>query len=311
MKFHFPQIHVPEIHVPQIHVPKINLPHIPKVNLPQIHVPKVNLPQIHVPSLKPLPKPHIDMPALQKATGYIADAISIIPIVRPIMTGIKVGLNVATHGESGKYLNDNQKTNKSWDMAPGGALFQRSLNDITKGRSGTWIDSHTIDPVKIVTQQINHLPPKYHPTQIIHHSEGNGSSTLFRHTVSTRNIIKPPLFQTTNNILYSPPSTIQVKNPVVRNSGYIIPKPNVLPIYKPVFNEKIPVRQEPIVQIKEPVSTLSLSNQPQLLIPKTDNKFNQLQTNNVIIEPIKSNKVDMTIPFISITGILLLLFIRR
>ena len=79
------------------------------------------------------------MPALQKATGYIVDTISIIPIVRPIMTGIKVGLNVATHGESGKYLNDNQTSNQSWNMAPGGSLIQRSLNDITKGRSGTWI----------------------------------------------------------------------------------------------------------------------------------------------------------------------------
>ena len=110
MKFHFPQIHAPQIHVPQIHVPKINLPqihtdvHIPKITVPKINAPKVNLPQIHVPSIKPLPKPHIDMPALQKATGYIVDTISIIPIVRPIMTGIKVGLNVATHGESGKYI---------------------------------------------------------------------------------------------------------------------------------------------------------------------------------------------------------------
>ena len=327
MKFHFPQIHAPQIHVPQIHVPKINLPnirtdvhipkinlpqiHVPKVNLPQIHVPKVNLPQIHVPSLKPLPKPHIDMPALQKSIGYITDVISIVPVVRPILTGIKVGLNVATHGESSKYLSDNQKSNQSWNMAPGGSLIQRSLNDITKGRSGTWIDKHTIDPVKIVTQQINHLPPKYHPTpSIIHNSEGNGHSTLIQHTISNRNVIKPPLFQTTNNILYSPPSTIKVKNPVVQNSNYVIPKPNILPVYKPIFNEKLPVIQEPIVKIKEPVSTLSLSNQPQLIIPTT-NKLNQLQPNNVIVEPIKSNKIDMTIPFISIAGILLLLFIRR
>ena len=322
MKFHFPQIHFPETHVPQIHVPKINLPpihtdvHIPKINVPPIHVPqinipKVNLPQIRVPSLKPLPKPHIDMPALQKSIGYIADIISVVPVVRPITTGVKIGLNLATHGESSKYLNDNQKTNKSWDMAPGGSLFQRILNDGTNGRSGTWISNPTIDPVKYATEKINHLPPKYHPTpSTIHHSEGNGSSTLFRHTFSTRNVIKPPLFQTSNNI-YSPPSTLQNKDPVVvQNSGYIIPKPNILPVYTPIFNEKIPII-EPIVQIKEPVSTLSLSNQPQLIIPNTDNKFNQLQTNNVKIEPVKSNSVDMTIPFMSIAGIILLMFIRR
>ena len=337
MKFHFPQIHMPEIHVPkihipqihvpQIHVPKINLPqihtdvHVPKINVPQIHVPqihvpqinipKVNLPQIHIPQLKPLPKPSINMPALQKSIGYITDIISVVPIVRPIVTGLKIGLNVATHGESSKYLKDDQKSNSSWNMAPGGSLFQRILNDSTNGKSGDWISRHTIDPVKIVTEKVNNLPPKYNPTQILHHSEGNGNgnSTLFRHTMS-RNIIKPPLFELPTNQLYSPPSTIQIKDPVlVQNKSYI-PKPNILPVYTPIFNEKIPII-DPIIQIKEPVSTLQLSTQHQVVVPIVDNTFNQLQTNNVKIESIKHKNVDMTIPFISLAGILLIMIIRR
>ena len=131
--------------------------HVPQIHVPQINIPKVNLPQIHIPQLKPLPKPSINMPALQKSIGYITDVISVIPIVRPIVTGLKIGLNVATHGESSKYLNDNQKTNKSWDMAPGGSLFQRILNDGTNGKSGDWISGHTIDPVKYATEKINYL----------------------------------------------------------------------------------------------------------------------------------------------------------
>ena len=252
------------------------------------------------------------MPALQKSIGYITDAISVIPIVRPIVTGLKIGLNVATNGESSKYLKDDQKSNSSWNMAPGGALLQRSLNDITHGKSGDWISGHTIDPVKYATEKVNHLPPKYNPTQIIHHSEGNGNgnSTLFRHTISSRNIIKPPLFELPTNRLYSPPSTIQIKDPVlVQNKSYI-PKPNILPVYTPIFNEKIPII-EPIVKIKEPVSTLSLSTQHQVVVPIVDNTFNQLQTNNVKIEAVKSKNVDMTIPIMSLAGILIIMIIRR
>ena len=212
-EIHVPQIHVPKIHVPQIHtdvhIPKINLPkinlpkinlpkinlphihndvHIPQINVPQIHVPqihvpqvhipkinlpKINLPQIHIPPPKPLPKPSIDMGALQKSVGYISDVISIIPIVRPIMTGVKIGLNVVTHGESSKYLKDDQKSNSLWNVAPGGALLQRSLNDTTHRKSGDWITGHTIDPIKYTMEKVNHLPTKYNPTQIVHHDEGN------------------------------------------------------------------------------------------------------------------------------------------
>ena len=60
----------------------------------------------------------------------------------------------------------------------------------------------------------------------------------------------------------------------------------------PFSMKKIPII-EPIVKIKEPVSTLSLSTQPQIVIPIVDNKFNQLQTNNVKIEAVKSKNVDM------------------
>ena len=291
MKFNFPQIRT------DVHIPKINLP-------------KINLPKIHIPAPKPLPKPFINMPALQKSVGYITDIISVVPIVRPIVTGVKIGLNVATKGESSKYLQDDKKSNKSWDMSSGGALLQRSLNDITNGKSGDWISGHTIDPVKIATQKINHLPPKYNPTpSIIHHSEGNGNSTLFRHTIDNKNIIKPPLFETPINKIYSSPSTIEIKDPVLVQNKTYIPRPNILPIYTPIFTEKIPIIK-PIVNIKEPVSTLSLSNQPQIIIPSVD-KFNNLQNNNVKIEPIKSNNVDMTIPIISLAGILLIMLIRR
>ena len=123
-------------------------------------------------------------------------------------------------------------------------------------------------------------------------------------------IIKPLFWTITGSLTWIVDGDEYILLDVWNKGGFIIPKPNILPIYTPIFNEKIPLIEEPVV-IKEPVSTLYMSKQPQLLIPKTDNKFNQLQTNNVIIEPIKSNKVDMTIPFISITGILLLLFIRR
>ena len=247
------------------------------------------------------------MGALQKSVGYISDVISIIPIVRPIMTGVKIGLNVVTHGESSKYLKDDQKSNSLWNITPGGALLQRSLNDATHRKSGDWITGHTIDPIKYTMEKVNHLPTKYNPTQIVHHDEGNGNSTLFRHTTTVRNIRKPPLFQVTNK-LYSPPSTIQIKDPV-QNQGYIIQKPNILPTYTQLFNDKVPLIS-PIVEMKEPVSTLSKSNQQQIIIPKVD-PFNNLQNNNVKIEPIKSNNVDMTIPITSLAGIFLIMFIRR
>ena len=136
-----------------------------KLNLPRI---SKKLPKINIPPPRPLPKPKVDMKILQKSVGYITDVISAVPFVRPIIMGAKVGLNVLTKGESGKYLKDDQKSNSGWNMAPGGSLIQRSLNDITKGKSGDWISKNTIDIPKLSLSVINkNLPPKYNATKII------------------------------------------------------------------------------------------------------------------------------------------------
>ena len=139
-----------------------------KLNLPKINISKPRvLPKINVPLIKPLPKPKVDMKALQKSVGYITDAISVVPFMRPIVMGSKIGLNQVTKGKSSEYLKDDQKSNSSWNMAPGGSLLQRSLNDITGQRSGNWIEKNTIDINKIALQKINNLPPKINPIKMI------------------------------------------------------------------------------------------------------------------------------------------------
>ena len=63
-----------------------------KLNLPKIK--KINLPKINIPKPQPLPKAKIDMKALQKSVGYITDIVSIVPFMRPVITGAKVGINL-------------------------------------------------------------------------------------------------------------------------------------------------------------------------------------------------------------------------
>ena len=78
-----------------------------KLNLPKINISKPRvLPKINTPLLKPLPKPKVDMKALQKSVGYITDAVSIVPFMRPVVMASKVGLNQVTKGKSAEYLKD-------------------------------------------------------------------------------------------------------------------------------------------------------------------------------------------------------------
>ena len=275
-----------------------------KLNLPRIK--KINLPRINIPKPQPLPKPKVDMKALQKSVGYITDIISVVPFIRPIITGAKVGINIATKGESGKYLKDDQKSNSSWNMAPGGSLLQRSLNDITKGKSGGWIQKNTIDLNKIGMEQINRLPPKYNPTKIIPDLiQDKNKNTLSRPNEMK---IKPSLLPVT--IPYNAPSTIGSNrfDPIF-NKGIklaVMPKNNNnLPPYTRVSLDKEPIYNPPF-EMKEPVSTLS--NQTQI-IPKID-KFNNLSRESEIISK-KNENIDMTIPIVTIVSICFILYMRR
>ena len=279
-----------------------------KLNLPKIK--KINLPIINIPKTKPLPKPKVDMKALQKSVGYITDIISIVPFVRPVITGVKVGLNVAIKGESSKYLKDDQKSNSGWNMAPGGSLLQRSLNDITEGKSRTWIQENTIDLNKISLEQVNKLPPKYYPTKILPFLlQETGKNTLSR---PIEMLIKPSLLPNLTRNIYKFRSTIGFnRRDSILDQGIklaVMPQQNVLPPYTRVSIDK-EIIASPTIEIQEAVSTISLSNQPQILIPKID-KFNRLINETKVI-PIKIENIDMTIPIMTICGIVLILYTRR
>ena len=283
-----------------------------KLNLPKINISKPRvLPKINVPLIKPLPKPKVDMKALQKSVGYITDAISVVPFMRPVVMGSKIGLNQVTKGKSAQYLKDDQKSNSSWNMAPGGALLQRSLNDITKGKSGDWITKNTIDINKIALQKINNLPPKINPIKMITPTLFQNSSTR-QTTLSqkTTEVRKPSLISQPVTV-YKPPSTLASQtlnssNPPIRPS--FIPQSNVLPEYKRLSIEKQPIYTPP-VEIKEPVSTLGVSSQQTNILPKID-KFNRL-TNETQIVPIQNKNIDMTIPIITILGICVIIYMKR
>ena len=274
---------------------KLNLPKIKKINLPKITLKPINI-----------PKPKIDMKALQKSVGYITDIVSIVPFMRPIITGAKVGINVATKGESGRYLKDDQKSNSGWNMAPGGALLQRSLNDITNGKSGTWIEKNTIDLNKIGLAQVNKLPPKYNPTKIIPTMiQGSGKNTLSR-PIERR--IKPSLISMPTN--YISPSTLSRNNPILDlgMKSTVLPIQPVLPPYQRISIDKEIVNSPPI-EIKEVVSTLSNSVQPTTILPKID-KFNRIESKIEIIEK-KNENIDMTLPIMTLAGIFLIMYMRK
>ena len=287
---------------------------LPRIKLPKISVPKPSiLPKLNIPHMKPIPKPQVDMKALQKSVGYITDAISIVPFMRPVVMGSKLGLNQVTKGESSKYLKDDQKSNSSWNMAPGGALLQRSLNDITKGKSGDWITKNTIDINKIALQKINNLPPKMNPIKIIEvnkpslfQNNSNHESTLSQKIIEVK---KPSLLNLPIPI-YKSPSTLSNSQSisVVPIQPSFIPRTNMLPQYTRLSIDKTPIYSPPI-EIKEPISTLGLSNQQTVIVPQID-KFNRL-TKETQIVPIEKKNVDFSIPIITIIGICLIMYIRR
>lgn len=162
-----------------------------------------------------------------------------------------------------------------------GSLLQRSLNDITGGKSGTWIQKNTIDLNKIGMAQINKLPPKYNPTKII----PDLIQEKVKNTLSKpiEMFLKPALIHFRKP--YDSPSTIGSNrfDPIF-NQGMklaVMPKNNDLPPYTRVSLDKETIYTPPF-EIKEPVSTLS--NQMQI-IPKID-KFNKLSNETKLI-PVK------------------------
>ena len=284
---------------------------LPRINLPKLNIPKPRiLPKLNIPSMQPIPKPKIDMKALQKSVGYITDAISIVPFMRPVVIGSKIGLNQVTKGESSKYLKDDQKSNSSWNMAPGGALLQRSLNDITKGKSGEWITKNTIDINKIALQKINNLPPKMNPNKIISPSlfqdTSNNKSTLSQKIIEVK---KPSLINQSIPI-YKSQSTLSSSQLIssVPMQPSFIPKSNNLPQYTRLSIDKTPIYSPPI-EIKEATSTLGSSNQQTMIVPKID-KFNRL-SNETQILPVENKNIDISIPIMTILGICLIMYIRR
>ena len=281
-----------------------------KLNLPRI---SKKLPKINIPPPRPLPKPKVDMKILQKSVGYITDIVSVVPFVRPILMATKVGLNVVTKGESGKYLKDDQKSNSGWNMAPGGSLIQRSLNDITKGKSGDWISKNTIDIPKLSLSVINkNLPPKYNPTKIIPTLLQNNDIKKNTLTRPIEFINKPSLLPFIEQKKYIPPSTIAFRkipfNDTGKSIGNITKQP-ILPPYIPISIEKEIIKPS-VIEYKEPTSTLANSYKPiQVSIPTLD-KFNRIENKVVEIEQ-KNTNFDMTIPVVTILGICLILYIRK
>ena len=264
-------------------------------------------PKINLPSKITIKKPDINLGILQKTVGYISASISLVPPLRPIVMGITTIADIASKGKSSAYLNNGQKSNSTLNFVPGGDLVQKILNDGTKGKSGEFITKYTPDIKKMAIQEVTNknLLTNYGPFG------GNP-------------VIKKPLLFTKKSIIEKnmifPINDINTN--YVYNNKTIVGKTQIN--YKPKLLNNIADK----VIIKENSSTFSNNDTTRMNFLRKENILPVITKDNIVVKknPVKhtiaedinviDNKIiekksiDMSIPFISSIGLILLLFLR-
>ena len=159
---------------------KINLPNLKKLSF---DIPKINI-----------PKPKIDMKILRTSVGYIHDIIGLVPPLKYAVLGITLAADLGTNGKATTYLNDNRKSNSTLSLFPGMSLTQKIANDLSDGKSGSFITDNTFDSKKFAINKINSSIQE--KKSIFKNSENSSKSNLIK-DISKPND-KPVLFTTLN-----------------------------------------------------------------------------------------------------------------
>ena len=159
---------------------KINFPNLKKLSF---DIPKINI-----------PKPKIDMKILRTSVGYIHDVIGLVPPLKYAVLGITLAADVGTKGKATEYLNDNRKSNSTLSLFPGMSLTQKIANDLSDGKSGTFITDNTFDSKKFAIDKINSSIQE--KKSMFNNKENRSKSNLIK-DISKPND-KPVLFKTLN-----------------------------------------------------------------------------------------------------------------
>ena len=207
---------------------KINLPNLKKLSF---DIPKINI-----------PKPKIDMKILRTSVGYIHDIIGLVPPLKYAVLGITLAADLGTNGKATTYLNDNRKSNSTLSLFPGMSLTQKIANDLSDGKSGSFITDNTFDSKKFAINKINSSIQE--KKSMFKNPENSSKSNLIK-DISKPND-KPVLFKTLNknqpinqNSLIDPMTAetwvllMEKKYPMT----YINPADNKLILKKPLENK--------------------------------------------------------------------------
>ena len=162
----------------------------------------LTFPKINLPSRITIKKPEINLGILQKTVGYIVASVSLIPPLRPIVLGITTIADIGSNGKSSNYLNNGQKSNSTLNFVPGGDLFQKILNDGTKGKSGEIITNYTPDVKKMAIQELNHKKNTFIDNKTINGTKESNKSSLHNnnYVINERNTVFPMIDLSRNYI---------------------------------------------------------------------------------------------------------------
>ena len=264
-------------------------------------------PKINLPSKITIKKPDINLGILQKTVGYIVASVSIIPPLRPVVLGITTVADLASKGKSSEYLNNGQRSNSTLNFVPGGDLVQKILNDSTKGKSGEFITKYTPDIKKMAIQEVvnKNLLTNYGP-------------------FGGKPVIKKPLLFTKKSIIEK--NMIFPINDI--NNNYVYNNKTIVSKTQISYKKKLLNNIADKVIIKENTSTFSNNDTSRMNLLRKENILPVITKDNVVVKknPVKhtitedvnviDNKIiekksiDMSIPFISSIGLILLLFLR-
>ena len=263
-------------------------------------------PKINLPSKIIIKKPEINLGILQKTVGYISASISLVPPLRPIVLGITTVADLASKGKSSEYLNNGQKSNSTLNFVPGGDLLQKILNDSTNGKSGEFITKYTPDVKKMAIKEVTN------------------KNLLTNYGFGGNPVIKKPLLFTKKSIIEK--NMIfpinDINNNYVYNNKTIVGKTQISYKKKLLNNiaDKVIIKENTLTFSKNDASRMNLLRKENILpvitkdnvvVKKNPVKHTITEDVNVIDNKIIEKKsIDMSIPFISSIGLILLLFLR-
>ena len=230
------------------------------------------------------------------------------PPLRPIVLGITTVADLASKGKSSAYLNNGQKSNSTLNFIPGGDLVQKILNDSTKGKSGVLITTYTPDIKKMAIQEIGKkkLLTNYRP-------------------FSGNNVTNKPLLFPTHSINEQNPvfPINDIKNNYLYDSKNIVGKQQIVYKKKLLNNvaEKVIIKENDLtfsnthdtkrMNYLKKENILPILTKENTIVKKNPVKQTIIEDINVIDNKIIEKKsIDMSIPFLSSIGLILLLFLR-